>query len=89
MELHVLPYGRVVSKLYTPNGDLDIALEGCVRSGCVGLGDGIFRSRLYMPSELCNALEACMCNGCAYLRHVYGRCAANIACASRKNGVAV
>ena len=37
-ELHVLPYGSFVSKLYTPNGDLDIALEGCVRSGCARLG---------------------------------------------------
>ena len=34
-ELLVLPYGSFVSKLYTPNGDLDIALEGCVRSRCV------------------------------------------------------
>ena len=30
----MLPYGSFVGKLYTPNGDLDIALEGCVRSGC-------------------------------------------------------
>ncbi len=43
-ELHVLPYGSFVSKLYTPNGDLDIALEGCVRSGCAGLGDWGFRA---------------------------------------------
>ena len=34
----MLPYGRVVSKLYTPNGELDIALEGCVRSGCARVG---------------------------------------------------
>ena len=34
--MHVLPYGSFISKLYTPNGDLDIPLEGCVRSGCEG-----------------------------------------------------
>ena len=33
--MHVLPYGSFISKLYTPNGDLDIPLEGCVRSRCV------------------------------------------------------
>ncbi|KAK9832586.1 hypothetical protein WJX81_001551 [Elliptochloris bilobata] len=32
-ELHVQPYGSFVSKLYTPNGDLDIALEGLLRHG--------------------------------------------------------
>lgn len=68
-ELHVLPYGSFVSKLYTPNGDLDIALEGCVRSGCAGLGIGSLGSRLYMPSALDNALEACMRSGRVCLRH--------------------
>ncbi len=32
--LRVQPYGSFVSGLYTPAGDLDIALEGCVRQGC-------------------------------------------------------
>ncbi len=33
-ELHVQPYGSFVSGLYTPSGDLDIALEGFVHHGC-------------------------------------------------------
>ena len=28
MDLHVEPYGSFVSRLYTPGGDLDIAVEG-------------------------------------------------------------